>query len=721
MEFMQKLNKEQEQAVTTTEGYIRVISGAGTGKTRIITNRYVHLVNDLGVANGNILCITFTNNASREMKRRIDKMIKDKDVGYICTFHSLSSKALREDIHCLGIVPNFQIMDNEDQSIIFKNIYKKLGVTTKQCNYDTLRNHITTVKSRQELISSSDETIDYIGYIGNSNPDGLINNPSRVENKLFNAYVEEQRKLALLDYNDLINMFLYILIKFEDKRKKWQQRFEYIMCDEFNDIDRKQYQMLKILSEYHQSLMIVGDPDQTIYSWRGSDVRYILDFANDFPNVKDIVVNTNYRSLPSILNIANSLIKNNKNRLEKDLIPNRVGDIKAIYKTSLFPYDEAKWIVEQIKELKAKGENLKDVAILYRNNRIARNFEEELIKSDIDYRIYCGIDFYSRKEIKDLISYLRFILYEKDIDFERIINVPRRGVGESTINTLKEYAENNQCSLYESLKANIGNGTLKRSKEKVKQFIELIEHYKQNYSSISVLDLLEDIIIRTGYQEELINNNEQERLENIEELKQGILEFQSTDVEEKTLQEYLDKISLFTNNDRADKENAVKLMTIHNSKGLEFKNVFICRINEGILPSGKVITPEAIEEERRLFYVAITRAKDRLFLSDVQNITGDYECNVSRFLLELDNEKLEFVDEQSKDRLSEIKANNKDTNILSNMEFKVGDNVEHIAFGKGIIMQVDEENKTYCIKFEKFETTRTISSNIKLDKINENT
>ena len=263
------------------------------------------------------------------------------------------------------------------------------------------------------------------GYIGNGNPNGLIDNPSKVEDKLFNAYVEEQRKLSILDYNDLINIFLYILIKFEDKRKKWQQKFQYIMCDEFNDIDKKQYQILMILSQYHKNLMIVGDPDQTIYSWRGSDVRYILNFDKDFENVKDIVVNTNYRSLPSILNLANSLIRNNKNRLDKDLIPSRFGNDKVIYKSGIYPKDEAEWIVEKIKELRTNGENLKDIAILYRNNRIARSFEEELRKNGIDYCIYCGIDFYSRKEIKDLISYLRFILYEKDIDFERIINVPK--------------------------------------------------------------------------------------------------------------------------------------------------------------------------------------------------------------------------------------------------------------------------------------------------------
>lgn len=714
---MQKLNKEQEQAVITTEGYLRVISGAGTGKTRIITNRYVYLVNELGIANGNILCATFTNNAANEMKRRIDKIVNDKDVGYICTFHGLSLKALREDIHCLGIVHNFQVIDTQEQSAVFKDVYKKVGVTNRQCHYDTLREHITLMKSKQKVISSSNETIDYIGYIGNTNTEGLIQNPSSVEDKLFNAYVEEQRKSALLDYNDLINMFLYILIKFEDKRKKWQQRFQYIMCDEFNDIDRKQYQMLKILSGYHKNLMIVGDPDQTIYSWRGSDVRYILNFASEFPNVKDIVVNTNYRSLPSILNTANSLIKNNKDRLDKDLIANRTGDNKVIYKTLDYPCDEAKWVVEKIKELKASGESLKDIAILYRNNTISKKFEEELIKNNIDYCIYAGVKFYNREEIKDLISYLRFILYENDIDFKRVIKAPRRNIGDSTIEALKEYAEKNQCSLYESLKVSIGNGTLKRGVENAKKFIELMEHYKQNYSSMSVLDLLEDIIVKTGYQEELTKNNEQEKIENIEELKQGILEFQNTDIEEKTLEEYLDKISLFTDNDRVSKENAVKLMTIHASKGLEFKNVFICRINEGIIPSGKVITPESIEEERRLFYVAITRAKDRLFLSDIQNSNEDYICNASRFLLELDKEQLEFVDEQSKDRLSEIKVNNKDTNILNSMEFKVGDNIEHFSFGRGIIKQVDEENRSYGIKFERFETIRTISANMKLNKI----
>ena len=322
---MDILNKEQELAVKTTEGYIRVISGAGSGKTRIITNRYVYLVNELGVANANILCTTFTNNAAREMKQRIDKMTKDKDVGYICTFHSLSAKALREDIHCVNIVPNFTIMDTEDQNLVFKKIYKNLGISNKDYHYADMKDFISATKGRQELITNSFETINYIECLAeNSNMKPFKSEALIIEEKFFNLYIEEQRKNAMLDYNDLINIFLYILVKYEDKRIKWQKRFQYIMCDEVNDIDYKQYQMLKILSQYHKNLMIVGDPDQTIYSWRGSDVNYILNFAKEFKNTQDIVVNMNYRSVPSILSAANSLIKHNQNRLDKDLVPNRI-------------------------------------------------------------------------------------------------------------------------------------------------------------------------------------------------------------------------------------------------------------------------------------------------------------------------------------------------------------------------------------------------------------
>lgn len=363
---MQKLNQQQKIAVETTEGFIRVISGAGTGKTRVITNRYVYLVNELGVANGNILCITFTNFASKEMKNRIDRMIKDKDVGYITTFHSLSAKALREDAHVVGIVQNFDVMDESDQNSILKKVYKKLGIKDKNYKISSAKDFISKIKSKQATITNSDDTIDYIKCLGQkSKQQVFVGNNLINQEKIFNEYIEEQRQSSLLDFNDLINIFLYILINYEDKRKKWQELFQYIMCDEFHDVDYKQYQMLKILSAYNKNLLIVGDVDQAIYSWRGSDVNYIINFDKDYENVQDIIVNINYRSVPSILNVANSLIKHNKNRIEKDLIPSRTGGDKVVYCSLENEMEQAEWVTEKIIELKEKGEDLKDIAILY--------------------------------------------------------------------------------------------------------------------------------------------------------------------------------------------------------------------------------------------------------------------------------------------------------------------------------------------------------------------
>ena len=714
---MEKLNKDQELAVKTTEGYVRVISGAGSGKTRIITNRYIYLANILGVANANILCVTFTNNASKEMKQRIDKIIKDKDVGYICTFHSLAQKALREDIHCIGIVPNFTIMDNEDQNLIFKKIYKRLEITNRKCHYEDMRAYISMMKSTQYLISNSDNTINYIECLAENTTRKPFEEPVlEINEKFFNEYIAEQRQNSILDYNDLINIFLYILIKYDEKRLKWQKRFQYIMCDEFNDIDYKQYQLLKILSGFHKNLMIVGDPDQTIYSWRGSDVNYIINFDKEFPNVKDIVVSTNYRSVPSILNNANSLIKHNENRLDKLLVPNRVGEDKVIYNTLKNAQEEAKYVVEQIKQLKDNGTDLSDIAVLYRNNNLSRNVEEILISESINYKVYSGIDFYSRKEIKDILSYLRFILYEKDIDFLRIINSPTRGIGNKKLEYLTEYSSSHNCTLYEALKLN--EKSSKFAGTKAKDFMALIEQLQKQQRNLSVSELLNELLHRSGYKKQLEDNNEQERLENIEELKHGIVEFEKTDIEEKTLQEYLDKISLFTNNDRPKDESAVKLMSIHASKGLEFKNVFLIRLNDGIIPSGRTKSQEGIEEERRLCYVAITRAEDRLYLTDVQFDYNNYDNLPSRFLKELDKADLEYVTDEAKDRINTEPTTTNSENLSAEITLNIGDKVSHFVFGNGVIQDIDYQNKTYVIKFDDFETTRNISAHINLEKIN---
>lgn len=707
---MIKLNEKQELAVKTTEGYVRVIAGAGSGKTGTIINRYTYIAKELGVMNKNILCITFTNNAAREMKKRIDEKIKDNAVGYICTFHKLALKALREDIHCLNIKENFIVMNQENQHKLLKNVYQKLELSNRDYHYDDIKIAIEKIKN---------ENIEYVEYLG-STGEMFYSEPKTIEEKFFNEYIEEQRKNSILDYCDLIIIFEYILENFECQREKWQKRFMYIMCDEFNDVDERQYNILKILSGYHKNLMIVGDPDQTIYSWRGSNVDYIINFTKEFENVQDIIMNTNYRSVPSILKVANSLIINNKKRIDKDLVSSRLSGKKVIYNSLANSQDEAKWIVEQIEKLANNGENLSDIAVLYRNNKISRDIEEQLINRNINYYIYKGIDFYSRKEIKFILSYLRFILYEKDIDFEEIINVPKRGIGEKTRDSLKKYAKENNCSLYKALKYNIENGQFK--KKDAKSFIELIEHLKQIYQNTSVLDLVNIIIKATGFEDLLNKQNEQERMENIEELKHNIIEFQNSDIEKKTLKEYLDMISLYTDNDKLV-EDAVTLMTIHSSKGLEFKNVFICRVNEGILPSSNAKTLENIEEERRLLYVAITRAMDRLFISDIQECYGIDEklkdAEPSKFLKELDQQEIEFANQASKDRLSErIIYNDIRDNANIDMEIKEGDIIKHFKFGRGIVEKVNFDELSYIIKFDIFDTSREISAHVKLEKLN---
>lgn len=711
---MENLNKEQEQAVKTTEGYVRVLAGAGTGKTKTITNRYIYLVNEVGIKTKNILCITFTNNTAKEMKGRIGKQIKDEDAGYICTFHSLAAEALREDIHCINVVPNFVIIDEEDQNNVLKKVYNTLGISNEDYHYKDMKKEINKIKN---------ENIEYVRYLAEEAGE-FFENAVTIEEKFFNAYLEEQQKNAMLDYTDLINAFEYILLNFKNKRIKWQEKFRYIMCDEFNDVDAKQYNILKILSGCNKNLMIVGDPDQTIYSWRGSDVKFIINFTREFDNVQDIVINKNYRSVPSILNVANSLIKNNKNRLEKDLIATRVEKNKVIYHSLSDVNAEAKWIVEEIEKLQKNGEVLSNIAILYRNKNISRSIEEQLINKNIKYFMYNGVDFYSRKEIKDILSYLRFIIYKKDLDFERIVNSPKRGIGKKTMNMLREFSAKNNCTLYQALKYNIENDFLKKTK--AKGFVRLIDKLIENYEKMNIVDLVNLIFKESGYLEDLKRKHEQERIENIEELKHSIIEYESTDIEEKTLKEYLDKISIYTDADKTSKENAVKLMTIHAAKGLEFKNVFICRANEGIIPSSKVKSSDEIEEERRVFYVAITRAMDRLYITDVQkdysyneNKSAQFlkESDPSRFLKELDKKELEFVNQVSENRLSE-------TTVYKNIGFKeiemklqMGDIVEHFVFGRGIIENVNYDEKSYTIKFDKLDTVREIDARIELKKV----
>ncbi|MDF2541529.1 MAG: pcrA [Herbinix sp.] len=704
------LNEEQRLAVTATEGYIRVIAGAGSGKTKALTNRFAYLVNELGISTANILCVTFTNKAANEMKKRIRNMIGDNDTGYINTFHGFCVQVLKEDIHAIHYPKNFLIIDTEDVNTILHGIFEDMGLNSKNYTFTTITNMITFRKCKES----------YINDILDTNNDELKNkfiHAKSQEDEIFYRYLYEQKKCYALDFDDLINFALHIFEKHEDIRTKWQHKLEYIMVDEFQDVSARQYKLAKILSDYHHNLFIVGDPDQTIYSWRGAKVEYILNFDKEYPSSQTILMNKNYRSTPNIIQVSNSLIQKNKKRIEKSLIPMSEKEIPVIYHHAKTTQLEAEWIAGQIKVLQESGKSLRSIAILYRSHFVSRSFEEVFIKEKIQYTIYSGIEFYKRKEIKDVLCYLRMIAYADDISFTRTVNLPKRNIGEKRIAFLKEYTNHHDCSLYQALNDTISDDMFKKTQAKA--FIALIDKYKPLYEEMKLSELLTGVLNDSGYEALLRTNGEQERLDNLAELKQSIFEYENSAGEECSLLDYLDRISLYTNLDQKETVDTVQMMTIHTAKGLEFPYVFVCGLNEGIFPTQHIDTLDKMEEERRLAYVAYTRAENALFLSDAEGINYDGSYRYpSRFIFNVDKAYLNYTVELE-DRFTyeatsyidqnEIKLNN------SNQVLKVNDQIKHAVFGTGKILEVIKDTSSYVIKFDSMETTRNISFKIRLE------
>ena len=712
--LLEGLNEEQRQAVVTTEGYIRVIAGAGSGKTRALTHRFAYLVNELGISTANILCVTFTNKAAGEMKKRIRSMIGDNDTGYIATFHGFCVQVLKEEIHVLNYPKNFIIIDTEDVNSILHTIFEDMGLNSKNFTFTKISNMIGDKKNK----------IPYLNDILNLDNEDLkskFQNALNQEDAIFYRYLYEQKKCFALVFDDLINFALTIFENHEDICEKWQRRMEYIMVDEFQDVNAKQYKLAKILSDYHHNLFVVGDPDQTIYSWRGAKVEFILNFDKDYPSSITIIMDKNYRSTPNIIRASNSLIEKNKKRMEKNLIPMKQADIPVIYSHAMTTALEAEWIVSQIKILQESGRSMKDIAILYRAHFVSRSFEEIFIRENIAYTIYSGIEFYKRKEIKDVLCYLRMIANADDISFQRIVNLPKRNIGERRMAYLKNYAENNNSSLYQALQINIEGSLLKKTQ--AKEFINLVEKYKVIYENMKISELLEGIINDSGYEALLRTGGEQERLDNLAELKQSIFEYEKNAGEECSLSDYLDRISLYTNLDQKEKTDAVQMMTIHTAKGLEFPYVFVCGLNEGIFPSKHVDTKDQMEEERRLAYVAYTRAGNALFLSDAEgvNYDGSYRYP-SRFIFNVEkaylNYTVELEDRFIDDALVYIEQNERKISS-DNQKFKVMDKIKHSVFGTGTILEVNDELSCYVIQFDSIETPRSINYKIRLDYIAE--
>lgn len=710
--FIDELNEQQKEAVTTTEGYVRIIAGAGTGKTKALTYRYAYLVDELGISTSNILCVTFTNKAAREMSKRIRQMIGDSDTGYICTFHGFCVKLLREDIHAINYPQNFVVMDSEDTEEILKTVYENAHIQSRTYTFDMARDHISAMKNDMQHIA-------YLADISNDRLLADYEKASDIPEKVFLGYLYEQKKVYGLDYDDLITIALHILRTDAEKCRKWQERMMYVMVDEFQDVSGNQYALAEILSGYHRNLFIVGDPDQTIYTWRGARIEYILEFDKNHENTQTIFLDTNYRSTPDILAVSNSLIEKNRNRLPHRLVAVKSPEARPLYVHSRTTGDEAQWVTNEIKRLVEAGTKYSDIAVLYRSHFVSRSIEEAFIKTKIPYILYSGTEFYKRKEIKDVLAYLRMVAYADDLSFRRVINEPKRNFGKKRMSMLKSYCETHRCSLYSGLQDLLEEKTVKSTGASA--FVDIIENFRRTYKEKSLSDLVTELMAATGYEAMLRQAGEQERLDNLAELKQSIDEYEKISGEENTLEEYLQSIALYTNNDREKDKDSVTMMTIHTAKGLEFLYVFVCGVNEGIFPSKHVDTEAMLEEERRMAYVACTRAERGLYISDAEGLNYDDSFRYpSRFIFNIDREAIDYVNELPQRLVDDTKsyiAANESRYMPLDTELKPGDRVRHKVFGEGTITGIRGDIGCYVVKFDRVETERNLKIGVGLDKI----
>ena len=710
------LNDEQRDAVTSTEGFVRVMAGAGSGKTRALAHRFAYLVNEVGILPANILCVTFTNKAANEMRRRIRSLTGDNDTGFISTFHGFCVAVLQEDGYFVQYPKSFLVLDNSDIDSMLKIIYEERGLTLRDMTFSNARDmiEIEKCKNRPQY---------YLDVIA-MDTDALkkkYDEAVSAKDVIFYGYLYQQKKCFGLDYNDLIKFTLYIFSKSDEIRLKWQQRLEYIMIDEFQDIDGLQYELMQALCAYHKNLFVVGDPDQTIYTWRGANVKHILDFDKNFPKVKTIMMMKNYRSTPEIIAAANSLIDKNTVRMKKQLIPTLPKGERVVYSHAKTTKEEANSIAERIKKLSKAGVPYGDITILYRAHYIARTIEEGLMRAEIPYTIYSGVQFFDRMEIKDALSYLRLIAYRDDLSFMRIVNTPKRNIGEKRMRFLKEYAAANGCLLYDALVKSIDEPMFANTQ--ARRFVKLIERFSSIYHTMPASELLSAVLNESGYEEALRTEGAQDRLDNLAELKQAVYEYETGCGEESRLEDFLSHVALLTNADAAAAPNAVKLMTVHTAKGLEFPYVFICGLDEGMFPSKRTSSFEAMEEERRLAFVAMTRAEKGLYLSDAEGrgLDGSFRYP-SRFVFDIDRQLMDYSTELDPGLKADAQryissAHNRLKGLSRQQRLNVGDRVRHDIMGNGVIEDIDEERMAYVVKFDELPTTRKINFKANLKEV----
>ena len=672
------LNKEQEKAVLVNSGPLLILAGAGSGKTKVLTTKIAYLIETLGVSPYNVLAITFTNKAAKEMSERLYSMIGEISTkAQVSTFHSFGLKILRENYEKLGYSSNFVIMDSDDTLSIIKKILKELNLDSKIYNPSAIRNKISGCKN--ELMEPSD----YEKYAASEF--------EKVVLKVYEMYQKTLKQNNSIDFDDLLILPIKLFRTFPDVLDKYQERFQYILIDEYQDTNEAQYILTKLISSKYRNICVVGDVDQSIYGFRGANYRNILNFEKDYKDALIIKLEQNYRSTNNILEAANSVIKNNKERKSKNLWSDKGKGDKLTYFRAFNERDEAFYVIREIKQLLSKGIKSQDIAVLYRTNAQSRIMEEELLKENLPYRVVGSFYFYSRKEIKDLIAYLRLIYNDKDnISLLRVINTPKRGIGNKTVSNLINIANIENKSIYEVI-----------SGGKEMEFKNTVESLKEISKNITLTELIDKILDVTGMRREYESEKTLEaeiRLENLEEFKSITKSF-----EEKyglvSLEDFLLEISLVSDvNEYKDDKNRISLMTVHSVKGLEFDNVFVIGLEEGIFPHiNSLMDSSEIEEERRLMYVAITRAREKLWLVNarMRTLYGKEQANPpSRFLNEIDEHLLDkkFKEESINQKPKEEFFREED------VEFNVGDYVYHEVFGQGKVVEVTKSLVSIAFK-----------------------
>lgn len=689
--ILKNLNPQQAKAVKATEGRVRVVAGAGSGKTRVLTNRYAYLAEYVGIDPANILCMTFTNKAAQEMRNRIRKMVDLGTVNdYICTIHGLCVKILRKEIYRIGYPRNFMIADVDDCKTQMKQVMEEQNITKQELTVNQLLDNAGASKAQNH---------NYIDYLLPG-----VEFPAETNKSPFFRFLQLQRQYYALDFDDLIFFTLYIFKNFPDALEYWQKEFDYIQIDEVQDCSNTDWDIISYLSAKCNNLFIVGDPDQAIYEWRGAKPDRFVDFNAD----TDIILDENYRSTPNILDVANSVIKNNVNRVEKSLKTNIPSDAIVIHKHAKDETEEGKWIVKTISKMIKQGKAPSDFAILYRASNQSRFIEQSLMNIQLPYTIWGGIRFFERMEIKDCIAYLRLVQNPNDdISFKRVVNTPSRKFGKAKMETLIALAKSENKSLFETLSAHIDEKPFKS--DGMKDFVRLVQNNGTLVDKISIPDLLDKILTETRLNDMYRNDGDEERIENINELINSIRYYMENNVNEGvTLERYLQDIALFTNSDYNKDTSTIKLMTIHQAKGLEFPYVFIIGLTEGIFPSHRTIRERkrnGLEEERRLMYVAITRAERALFLTESEgyNYATKSEKYPSRFISEIGEDLIKvegFIDPSliiGRDTI--IRLLDSEIEEDDDEMFEVGDTVTHEIFGQGVVLSVNEDRGSCEVDF----------------------